>query len=92
MILVMFLMFFATLGFSVHLLRVIQISKKKHASELKKLNNVIQLLLQEQKKQTSKLKLSDDLKARLFEAQSSIDENIMGLQHDLFEIVSKVPD
>ncbi len=63
--------------------------KIEHSKTVSNLESVIHQLLNEQKKQSSNLKLSDELKGKLVKARVSIDENVMDLQKDLISIIAK---
>lgn len=63
--------------------------KIEHSKTVSNLESVIYQLLVEQKKQSSNLQLSDDLKSKLVKARVSIDENVMDLQKDLIAIIAK---
>ena len=71
---------------------IVQIKKanENHKVKIEQLQEVILQLVKEQKIHSSNLKLSEELKIKLFEARISIDENILELQHELFlKVASK---
>ena len=63
--------------------------KIEHSKTISNLESIIYQLLIEQKKQTSNLQLSDNLKSKLLKARVSIDENVMDLQKDLIAMIAK---
>lgn len=89
MILLLIVIILALSVFSLFLMHQLKISKRLHSDKVNKLKIVIFDLLEEQKKQSFKLRLSEDLRTKLSEARITIDENVMELQHDLFYLISK---
>ena len=63
--------------------------KIEHSKTISNLESIIYQLLIEQKKQTSNLQLSYNLKSKLLKARVSIDENVMDLQKDLIAMIAK---
>ena len=63
--------------------------KIEHYKTVSNLESVIYQLLIEQKKQSSNLQLSDELKSKLLKARVSIDENVMDIQKDLIAMIAK---
>ncbi len=76
-------------AFSLYLIFELRASKKVHLVKVKSLENMIFNLLEEGKKQSSNLKLSDELKTKLTEARSALDEDLMEFQYDLLSEIYK---
>ena len=64
-------------------------TKLNHKKTVAELNFVIIRLVDNQQEQLSQLKLSDDLKKKLINAREIIDRDILAMQYDSVEILSK---
>jgi len=64
-------------------------TKLNHEKTVAELNFVIIRLIDNQKSQLSQLKLSDDMKEKLTKAREVIDKDLLAMQYDYLDILSK---